>query len=266
MKIKHASLALAMFCGSLVSNVHAALSTRAEGALVYDEDINLTWAADGNLFKTMADSYAGGPAAYVNSIISASGGSYAGRTLTPTSFNTTEGTMNWYAANAWANTLSYRGYDDWRLPNIVDLGNDGCHYIGPDCGYNPDTSGSEMAHLYYDELNRVAEVDQNGQAQSGYGIFGNGDDGVGKTGSVGPFYNITAMIYWSATAEQPASSGALAFGMYDGLQSEYNSLDRFWAIPVRVGDVAAVPLPAAVWLFAPSVVALFGLNRRGRNR
>ena len=66
--------------------------------------------------------------------------------------------MSWDNANNWAQNLSFGGYTDWRLPTMVDTGAAGvqCTYSGTDCGYNVDTSTSEMAHLFYVTLDNNA--------------------------------------------------------------------------------------------------------------
>ena len=81
------------------------------------------------------------------------------------------GTMTWDAANAWAAGLDFgAGIDNWRLPTMIDNGNDGCNYSttgGTDCGYNVQTTTdsppypaatvySEMASLFYDTLGNLA--------------------------------------------------------------------------------------------------------------
>ncbi len=53
-----------------------------------------------------------------------------------------DGLMTWDEAMAWADTLIYAGYDDWRLPSAYN--SDG---TGPCEGYN--CTDSEMGHLYY---------------------------------------------------------------------------------------------------------------------
>lgn len=54
-------------------------------------------------------------------------------------------TMTWDEANGWAENLEFAGYDDWRLPSSLNRDGSGPCY-GENC------TGSEMGHLYYDEL------------------------------------------------------------------------------------------------------------------
>jgi len=108
------------------------------------------------------------------------------------------GVMEWAAANTWAANLSLVDavnnltYDNWRLPTVVDTGTPGCDYAttgGTDCGYNVDTATSEMAHLFYEELGNKAFYDTSGNgSQSGWGLT-----------NTGPFTNLQATNYWSAT-------------------------------------------------------------------
>lgn len=58
-----------------------------------------------------------------------------------------DGAMNWHEAMAWVGNLVYGGYSDWRLPTttLICCG-DG--YLG-NAGIG---SGTEMAHMYYEEL------------------------------------------------------------------------------------------------------------------
>ena len=74
--------------------------------------------------------------------------------------------MNWHDANTWANTFSFGGYVDWRLPSMVDTNSTGClfdsgaflndfYWGNTDCGYALDTSASELAHLFLNTLGNL---------------------------------------------------------------------------------------------------------------
>jgi hypothetical protein len=79
-----------------------------------------------------------------------------------------QGRMEWATATAWIaamNSANYLGISSWRLPEMYDIGNDGCtvnslaSYNGGDCGYNVVSTGpqaAEMASLFYDTLGNLA--------------------------------------------------------------------------------------------------------------
>ncbi len=101
----------------LAGTAQATLIDRGNG-LIYDDDLDITWAANANINGTM---------------------------------------MNWDTAVAWAGGLSYGGYDDWRLPTTQqpDASCDSQHNPGggfPLQGYGYNCSGSELGHLFYTEL------------------------------------------------------------------------------------------------------------------
>ena len=222
-------IVLALWC---CGSVQAALLSRAGGQAYYDTVLNITWLANANLA--------------------------ASNTFGVTGI-TVNGTMSWAKANEWIaamNTANYLGYNDWRLPAVIDTGTPGCNaaYTGTDCGYNVDLSTGEMAHLYYSTLGNVGYYDTSGNPTGCPG-----DPNYCLT-STGPFSNLQPLYYWSGTVYAPAP-GSLAwdflFGSgYQG--STYQGL-AFPAWAVRSGDI--VPVPAAVWLFG-SAMGVFGIVRR----
>ncbi|MBC7942190.1 MAG: hypothetical protein H7Z19_20955 [Chitinophagaceae bacterium] len=61
----------------------------------------------------------------------------------------------------WAANLNVAGLGGWRLPGMTDTGAPGCvsgldH--GTDCGFNSDTSISELAHMFYVTLGNLGRV------------------------------------------------------------------------------------------------------------
>lgn len=136
---------------------------------------------------------------------------------------------DWDAAVSWAAGLTVGGVSNWRLPTA-----DSCttsHCTG------------EFNHLFYDELG--------------------GSTGTQNTGNVGLFSNIQG-VYW--TGEQRDATSAWVF--YFGNGSLAGTRDwafksgsvSVWA--VHDGNISAVPLPAAVWLFGSGLLGLIGLSRR----
>lgn len=196
----------------------------------YDDVANLTWLADANYARTSG--YAGADAV---------------------------GRMTWQAANDWASQLTVGGVSGWRLADTIDVGNDGItyangnFYTGVDAGYNM-TTHSELSNLYYNVLGNLAFYDTNGNAaQPGWGLQ-----------NTGPFNNVQSNFYWSATEIAPSTGDAWFFHMFNGEQSNANKGNSLYGWAVQSGDVSAVPVPTAVWLFGSGLLGLVGVARRKR--
>ena len=164
-------------------------------------------------------------------------------------------TMNWADANTWAAGLTVGGVDGWRLANTVDVGNDGVTstspYNGVDYGYNI-TTHSELSNMFYNVLGNTAYYDTSGAYQAGYGLS-----------NTGPFSNLQSDYgYWSATEYVPNTDRAWSFNMDEGSQDVHNKTYNLYVWAVQSGDVSAVPVPAAVWLFGSGLIGLVGIARR----
>ena len=156
----------------------------------YDTDLNITWLRDANV----------------------------------------NGPMNWATAVSWADTYSFGGYTDWRLPT-----SDTC--------VNMNCTGSEMGHLWYSELGNSA----------------------GQMTNTGDFQNLQSDFYWSGLAYAPDPDLVWIFSTRDGNQGQASENAALYAMAVRPGDVAAaIPEPETYALMLAGLAALALVRRHQR--
>ncbi|QSA97664.1 DUF1566 domain-containing protein [Methylococcus sp. EFPC2] len=223
----------------------AALVDVGDG-LIHDTDLNVTWAQDANLFKTLATA-SGNAAIFVTTVINSVGGvihdtpnsldtpAHSGAyTLTAGDFNAATGQLSWWGAQAWVgylNSISYGGETGWRLPiTPIEIS-----------GY--EMTDSELGHLFYTELGGLANTPITTKHNSNYDLFSNVPDSV--------------YWYWSGTEFTADPRHAWSFYTYFGTQFDQYKDNQFFAWPVR-----AVPVPAAAWLMGSALLGLVGLRRR----
>ncbi len=181
----------------------------------------------------------------------------------------------WANVVAWADGLEY--YDsvrdvtwrDWRLPKTLPV--NGTTYDtnqtyngSTDQGYNisapgsvyPGSTASEMAYMYYVNLGNLGQ----------YGIDGTFEPLGWGLSNKGPFINLCSHEYWSGTVHiGNTQEQAWLFDFSSGDQDFYPSEDRsFYAMAVMDGDVAAVPIPSAIWLLGSGLIGLVGFRRMFR--
>ena len=211
-----------VFSLGLITSAEAALVSRLGGAAVYDTDFNITWLADANLAASNTFGVSG---------IFASG------------------IMNWGTAQSWIgamNTTNYLGYNDWRLPTTLQP-DATCDSQSGSVSYGLNCTGSELGHLFYNELGGVAGADIQTTNNSSLGLFS----------------NVHSDAYWSGTEYALDPTGRVwIFGFRYGGQDTYYKSDSWYALAVRSGDVAAVPVPAAVWLLGSGLLGLLGIAKR----
>jgi hypothetical protein len=211
-----------VFTAALVVSTASAQATLVNrgGGMVYDTELNITWLQDWNLAKTTG---------------------YAGPGVVA------DGRMNWGAAVQWAADLVHGGYDDWRLPTLVDTGTPGCNNSnagGTDCGFNVQTKVgptvySEFAHLWYDtlgNLSRCARGDEPCRSSQP-------NSGLRNTG---PFVQADGAAYWLGVRDASLNFLSWSFVTATGLQNTGFNLNQLQAIAVRNGDVTPVPEPSSM--------------------
>jgi len=230
------TLSAGLFSIVISTSANAALVTRLGGLAVYDTDFDITWIADANLADTNAFGVAG-----INA----------------------NGTMVWAKANEWITAMNadsgagYLGFSDWRLPTTLqpDASCDSQLNVGGfDVSFDTNCTGSEMGHLFYDELGGVAETSILTTHNANFDLFSN----IQAPGPGG-------VLYWSSREYAPdPATFAWGFGFFKGNQNtdDKGSLNPAWA--VRSGDVGAVPIPAAAWLFSSGLIGLIGIARKRR--
>jgi len=252
---------VAVVCLLLASAAEAALEGRMEtpaGSFQawYDPVLDVTWAAHANLAQ-----------------INPFGLPVVGNALNPPAGSIgATGRMNWATANLWIEAMNearFLGSDRWRMPVVRPVNGAEFDYAfrhdgSADQGYNisaPGTihvgsTGSEMAHMYYNTLGNLAWCDPGFQTscvlQPGGGFLQNR----------GPFTTLQAFNYWSGTEYQPMPSNAWRFGFQLGPQLAANKDLSFHVWAVMDGDIALIPVPPAAWLFAAALGVLAGVRRK----
>lgn len=269
----HRTMALSIAVLVLLSatSSHASLLVPAGNPLVVnDTDLDVAWTQDANLFRTQTAANPNLVTSIINVTPSVTDG-LGTHTMVAGDFNTGTGTMNWWGAKAWVNylnSISYAGETDWRLPIISPVNgsslNPTVSFDGTtDRGFNSaavNGTASELAHLFYHELGNLGQFNTAGATQSGFGVT-----------NAGPFANLEDSGYWSGTeagAEyEQGATFAWIFATANGAQgagpkTSQGSLFPYFGWAVSPGQVAPVPVPAAVWLFGSGLIGLVGLARR----
>ncbi|MCP5131863.1 MAG: DUF1566 domain-containing protein [Pseudomonadales bacterium] len=227
---------------TLAINVNAALYDRGNG-LVYDDVLDITWLQDANL---AASKHFG--VANINS----------------------NGSMNLSVAEQWIeamNTESYLNHSSWRMPDVSPINgisfdtresNNG----STDNGYGGWSTFSEMGYMYYVNLGNLGLCEPNG---SGSTASCDVQDGWGLN-NTGIFSNIqpgSSEHYWTID-EFPfvGTYHVWGFDFYRGRQTGFTPGNDFFVWAVHNGDIGAVPIPAAAWLFASALLGLVALKHR----
>ncbi|MBD9355293.1 VPLPA-CTERM sorting domain-containing protein [Methylomonas albis] len=214
-------------------------------SVVYSSVSNLTWTGDANLLGTLMASQ--GYNAVVNAIIGASPTIYSTPYDTPfgssdgqhhvssADFFSSDGNATWYGAQAFVsylNSINYAGSNQWALPSAGGEPHSGHIQIGTPFG-----------DLFYSEL--------------GGGAGFNIPDTNYFTNEIRQ-----NSVYWTDTEYVSSGIYAWDFNISGGYQvSDFKSyVAHIWAI--SPGNITAVPVPAAAWLFGSALAGLGAVSRR----
>jgi MYXO-CTERM domain-containing protein len=211
----------------------AALIDRG-GGMIYDTTRDITWLADMNYAFTSGHLGEGVQA---------------------------DGRMTWAAATAWADTLVYGGYSDWRLPALNPADTTCSENYNPGGGFpnqyfGTGCTGGELSGLFVTELGNKA----------GESVLNQVGDTAEQIANLALFSNVQAALYWSGTEYEPAPNLAWQFGSNVGLQDLDLKNDALYALAVRPGDVtSSVPEPQtlALALLALGATAVARRRRSG---
>ena len=223
----------ALFIGLALFSIQAsaALYDRGNG-MIYDDVLNITWLKDANYALT--------------------------------SGYDSDGLMTWAEAKAWAENLSYGGFNDWRLPSIYNNGIGsaafaelyGTNYIG------------EIGYMYFVNLENESQLVNSSCLVAPNGCLQNIEFNDAASSNLISFQNIQASFdYWyedkfpfegEVPPEEPfLADPAYSFSTFYGVESVQYAGGSSFAWAVRSGDINPIPLPAGFWLFISGLTLLF---------
>ena len=158
--------------------------------------------------------------------------------------DTANGALLYANANDFVSNYSIDGIDEWRLPS-ADVNGD---TTIENCATAMEAAckDNEMGYMFYYNIG----------ADQFTNPFVTGDPAV-----LALFPEFMANFYWSGTVVSATTAAHFNFNNGSNGESSFllNSALFIWA--VHDGDVGAIPLPAAVWLFVSGLAGLIGVCR-----
>jgi hypothetical protein len=153
-----------------------------------------------------------------------------------------DGGGTWDGEMAWVTSLAIGGVGGWRLPSM-------------------DVNGDDVTVVCTAVTQAECQDNQYGHMYN-YGagtVLGGGI----TPPSQGPFSNVESFPYWSST-EWPSDPVNSAMGFHFGtnVAASFGKSTVLVAWAVHDGNIAAVPLPAAVWLFGSALGLLAWMRRK----
>lgn len=162
--------------------------------------------------------------------------------------NTWDNQLTWVSD---LNAANHLGFNDWRLASIsVAAGlptgttNSSVDVIDCNSATELDCRDNELGYMYHHNM---------GGSQL--------DDKTGNQTVDGVLLTDVQSIYWSGTDLSP-NDQAWTFIYQGGGQTTLDEISGLHGWAVCAGDVSAVPVPAAVWLFGSGLLGLVGMARR----
>jgi hypothetical protein len=157
---------------------------------------------------------------------------------------------SWDDAKTWSAGLTLGGVSGWRLPYISVAAGAGPLTGGPvDCSAATEIAcrDNELGYMFYHNLSGT----------QGQLILTSGDPDLAL------FPTLQNDFYMSGTAGE--SIFVWDFLFFNGLNLTRLKSGGDFAWAVHAGDVGAVPMPAAVWLFGSGLLGLIGIARRKKS-